>query len=97
MSKTMAFEEPVIKLREKIEELKQIAETADVDMNGEISKLEDRLFQLEQNLYSNMEPWDRVQVARHPERPTTSNIFNCCSKTLSNCMVIASMEMMQPL
>lgn len=71
MSKTMAFEEPVIKLREKIEELKQIAETADVDMNGEIGKLEERLFQLEQSLYSNMEPWDRVQVARHPERPTT--------------------------
>lgn len=71
MSKTMAFEEPVIKLREKIEELKQIAKTADVDMNGEIVKLEERLFQLEQSLYSNMEPWDRVQVARHPERPTT--------------------------
>ena len=71
MSKTMAFEEPVIKLREKIEELKQIAETAEVDMNGEIVKLEERLFQLEQSLYSNMEPWDRVQVARHPERPTT--------------------------
>ncbi|KGR83241.1 acetyl-CoA carboxylase carboxyltransferase subunit alpha [Lysinibacillus odysseyi] len=71
MSKPMAFEEPVIKLREKIEELKQIAETADVDMNGEIGKLEERLFQLEQSIYSNMEPWDRVQVARHPERPTT--------------------------
>lgn len=71
MSKTLAFEEPVIKLREKIEELKQIAETADVDMNGEIGKLEERLFQLEQSIYSNMEPWDRVQVARHPERPTT--------------------------
>lgn len=76
MSKTMAFEEPVIKLREKIEELKQIAETADVDMNGEIGKLEERLFQLEQNLYSNMEPWDRVQVARHPERPTTLEYIN---------------------
>lgn len=71
MSKTLAFEEPVIKLREKIEELKQIAETADVDMNGEIGKLEERLYQLEQSVYSNMEPWDRVQVARHPERPTT--------------------------
>jgi acetyl-CoA carboxylase carboxyl transferase subunit alpha len=76
MSKTMAFEEPVIKLREKIEELKQIAETADVDMNGEIGKLEERLFQLEQSLYSNMEPWDRVQVARHPERPTTLEYIN---------------------
>lgn len=71
MSKTLVFEEPVVKLREKIEELKQIAETADVDMNGEIEKLEARLLQLEETLYSKMEPWDRVQVARHPERPTT--------------------------
>ncbi|WP_332651099.1 acetyl-CoA carboxylase carboxyltransferase subunit alpha [Lysinibacillus sp. 54212] len=79
MSKAMAFEEPVIKLREKIDELKNIAQEAEVDMTGEIEKLETRLAQLEQNIYSNMEPWDRVQVARHPERPTTldyiSSIF----------------------
>ncbi len=76
MSKTLLFEEPVVKLREKIEELKQIAETADVDMNGEIEKLEARLIQLEETLYSKMEPWDRVQVARHPERPTTLDYIN---------------------
>ena len=40
MSKTMAFEQPVIKLREKIDELKTIAHDADVDMTGEIEKLE---------------------------------------------------------
>lgn len=67
----MAFEEPVVKLREKITELKVIAVEADVDMSGEIEKLETRLQQLEQSIYANMEPWDRVQVARHPERPTT--------------------------
>ena len=76
MSKTLLFEEPVVKLREKIGELKQIAETADVDMNGEIEKLEERLIQLEETLYSKMEPWDRVQVARHPERPTTLDYIN---------------------
>ena len=76
MSKTLLFEEPVVKLREKIEELRQIAETADVDMNGEIEKLEERLMQLEETLYSKMEPWDRVQVARHPERPTTLDYIN---------------------
>ncbi|MGM9945294.1 MAG: acetyl-CoA carboxylase carboxyltransferase subunit alpha [Lysinibacillus sp.] len=76
MSKTLVFEEPVVKLREKIEELKQIAEIADVDMNGEIEKLEARLVQLEATLYSKMEPWDRVQVARHPERPTTLDYIN---------------------
>ncbi|MEK4627647.1 MAG: acetyl-CoA carboxylase carboxyltransferase subunit alpha [Solibacillus sp.] len=80
MTKLMAFEEPVVKLREKIDELKTIAVEAEVDMSGEIEKLETRLQQLEQSIYANMEPWDRVQVARHPERPTTldyiSRIFD---------------------
>ncbi|MEA0564901.1 MULTISPECIES: acetyl-CoA carboxylase carboxyltransferase subunit alpha [Lysinibacillus] len=71
MSKNLAFEEPVVQLREKIDELKTIAAEADVDMSGEIEKLETRLSQLEQSIYANMKPWDRVQVARHPERPTT--------------------------
>jgi len=71
MSKMMTFEEPVVKLRKKIDELKEFAVTADVDMNGEIAKLEERLVKLEQSIYSNISPWDRVQVARHPQRPTT--------------------------
>lgn len=79
MSKPLAFEEPIIKLKEKIEELKEIAKTADVDMSDEIQTLETRLKDLESKIYFNMEPWDRVQVARHPERPTTldyiENIF----------------------
>lgn len=71
MSKLMAFEEPVVKLREKIVELKTIATEADVDMTGEIDKLETRLQELEKSVYANMEPWHRVQVARHADRPTT--------------------------
>ena len=71
MPKTMTFEQPVVQLREKIEELKTIAHTAEVDMTGEIEKLEVRLKQLEESLYASIEPWDRVQIARHPERPTT--------------------------
>lgn len=71
MSKNFAFEEPVVQLREKIDELKTIATEADVDMTREIEKLETRLTQVEQSIYANMKPWDRVQIARHPERPTT--------------------------
>lgn len=80
MSKSLTFEEPIIKLKEKIEELKDIAKTADVDMSDEIQTLESRLKELESKIYINMEPWDRVQVARHPERPTTldyiENLFS---------------------
>ena len=71
MSKELEFEEPIVKLREKIEGLKEFSVIADVDMSEEIGKLEERLHQIETKIYLNMEPWDRVQVARHPQRPTT--------------------------
>ncbi|MGH2319459.1 acetyl-CoA carboxylase carboxyl transferase subunit alpha [Planococcus sp. SE5232] len=78
--KSMPFEEPLIQLRTKISELKEYTATAEVDLNSEIKSLEDRFSKLEEEIYENMKPWDRVQVARHPERPTTLDyipmIFN---------------------
>jgi len=71
MVKVLPFEEPIIQLKTKIEELKEYTANADVDMSVEIVNLETRLKKLEQEIYENMEPWDRVQVARHPSRPTT--------------------------
>lgn len=71
MSKTLSFEEPIVKLREKIEELEEFTSTNEVDLSDEIEKLKTRLSNLEIEIYGNMEPWDRVQVARHPQRPTT--------------------------
>lgn len=76
----MPFEEPLIQLRAKISELKEYTATAEVDLSSEIKSLEDRFSKLEEEIYENMKPWDRVQVARHPERPTTLDyiplIFN---------------------
>ena len=71
MVKTLPFEEPVVQLKAKIEELKEYTVNAEVDMTAEIENLEKRLQRLEKEIYENMEPWDRVQVARHPSRPTT--------------------------
>jgi len=71
MVKTLTFEEPVVQLRNKIHELKEFTANADVDLTSEIQQLEVRLVKLEKDIYENMQPWDRVQVARHPERPTT--------------------------
>lgn len=67
----LEFERPVIELRKKITELKEFTKSADVDLGSEIEKLEVRLEKLEKDIYENMKPWDRVQVARHPGRPTT--------------------------
>jgi len=76
MSKTMTFEEPIVTLREKIQELEEFTSTNEVDLTVEITTLKNRLKNLETEIYGNMEPWDRVQVARHPGRPTTLDYIN---------------------
>jgi acetyl-CoA carboxylase carboxyl transferase subunit alpha len=67
----LEFERPVIELRKKIIELRDFTKSADVDLTAEIEKLEERLEKLEKDIYDHMKPWDRVQIARHPNRPTT--------------------------
>ena len=62
----LEFERPVTELRSKIKELKEITKDADVDLTVEIETLEKRLEKLEVDIYNNIKPWDRVQVARHP-------------------------------
>ncbi len=71
MKQVLEFEKPVMELREKIAELKEFTSESDVDLSEEIQTLEERLVKLEADVYENMKPWDRVQMARHAERPTT--------------------------
>ncbi|WP_163653332.1 acetyl-CoA carboxylase carboxyltransferase subunit alpha [Listeria sp. PSOL-1] len=67
----MEFETPILELRHKIADLKEYNEKSEVDLTSEIEKLEKRLQKLETEIYSNMSAWDKFQVARHPDRPTT--------------------------
>jgi acetyl-CoA carboxylase carboxyl transferase subunit alpha len=67
----LEFERPIVQLKNKIVELREFTKSADVDLSSEIEKLEMRLEKLEKDIYENIKPWDRVQIARHPNRPTT--------------------------
>ena len=71
MAGELEFERPIIELRKKINDLKEFTKSADVDLSEEILKLEIRFEKLEKDIYENMKPWDRVQLARHQSRPTT--------------------------
>src|SRR5690625_6304352 len=71
MKHLLEFEKPIIDLKEKIAELKNITKESDIDLTEEIKGLEKRLTTLENDIYSNLKPWDRVQMARHQKRPTT--------------------------
>lgn len=85
MTVELEFEKPLINLRKKLDELKLITENADVDLTDEIEKLEVRLHNLEEEIYKNLAPWDRVQIARHPNRPTTLDYVNYLFEDFFEC------------
>lgn len=67
----LEFEKPIVQLRNKIRELKEYTNNSQMDFSEEIRILEAKLENLENEVYGSMKVWDRVQTARHPERPTT--------------------------
>ena len=71
MKQILEFEKPIISLKEKIAELKEFTKNSEIDLSDEVNTLEKRLSHLEEEIYGNLKPWDRVQMARHQERPTT--------------------------
>ncbi|HHQ7200165.1 TPA: acetyl-CoA carboxylase carboxyltransferase subunit alpha [Staphylococcus aureus] len=65
------FEKSLFEIRNKIESLKESQDKNDVDLQEEIDMLEASLERETKKIYTNLKPWDRVQIARLQERPTT--------------------------
>lgn len=65
------FEKPLAELEARITQIRELAEENDVDVSGEIRQLESRAMQLRQEIFSSLTPAQRLQVARHPRRPST--------------------------
>lgn len=65
------FEKPLFEIRNKIDSLKESQEKNEVDLQDEIDMLEASLKRETTKVYTNLKPWNRVQIARLPERPTT--------------------------
>ncbi len=63
------FEKPIIELEKKIEEMRKYEDN--LDINDEIKNLEEKVTKLKNSVYENLTRWQRVQLARHPERPYT--------------------------
>lgn len=63
------FEKPILELEKKIEELKSFTSQEDIDLTSEIKKLETKLKEVKKDIFENLTPWQRVQIARHPKRP----------------------------
>ncbi len=67
----LEFEKPIIDLERKIEDLKAFTSHKDINISGEVRRLEEKLAQIKKDIYDNLTPWQRVQIARHPKRPYT--------------------------
>ncbi|MDI6758306.1 MAG: acetyl-CoA carboxylase carboxyltransferase subunit alpha [Candidatus Omnitrophota bacterium] len=63
------FEKPITELEKKIQELKNFILEKKIDLSSEVKRLEDKLLTLKEDTYSNLTAWQKVQIARHPQRP----------------------------
>ncbi|MDH4085008.1 MAG: acetyl-CoA carboxylase carboxyltransferase subunit alpha [Nitrospira sp.] len=67
----LEFEKPIREIEEKIEKLSATASSGKTSSQNDIRKLRAKLAQVEHDLYKNLTPWQRTQLARHPQRPST--------------------------
>lgn len=67
----LEFEKPIFDLEKKIEEMKEYTISTGVDMKEDIQRLEAKSRELRTQIYSHLNRWQRVQLARHPQRPYT--------------------------
>ncbi len=75
MAGELAFEQPLVELRKKIDELKQFGQEKGIDFSDEIARLEERHAQLQHEIYTNVTPAQKMHLARHHQRPTTLDLI----------------------
>jgi acetyl-CoA carboxylase carboxyl transferase subunit alpha len=69
MQTFLEFEKPIAELEGKIEELRHLTDTGDINIADEVSKLQVKVDRLLRQTYAKLAPAQKVQVARHPNRP----------------------------
>ncbi|MEB3280661.1 MAG: acetyl-CoA carboxylase carboxyl transferase subunit alpha [Lyngbya sp.] len=74
------FEKPLAELESRIDQIRQLAEENGVDVSDQIHQLEARATQLRQEIFSTLTPSQRLQLARHPRRPSTLDYIQAMSE-----------------
>lgn len=72
----LEFEKPLREVESKIEQLEVYAKSREVDLSSEIQPLKEKLNGMLEEIFSCLTPWQRVQLARHPDRPYTLDYIN---------------------
>lgn len=66
---TLEFEKPIVELEQTIEDLRKQADEQKIDLSAQIKSIEEKLETTRKEIFTNLTPWQRVQLARHPKRP----------------------------
>ena len=69
MAVVLDFEKPIVEIQNKIDELKKMSEESGMDLNNQIETFEQQAQDYKKELYSKLKPSQKLQIARHPERP----------------------------
>jgi acetyl-CoA carboxylase carboxyl transferase subunit alpha len=69
MEMSLDFEEPIIEITKRISELQESSQTCKIDLSKQILELEKTKHNLQQQIYKSLTPWQRIQIARHKNRP----------------------------
>ena len=72
--KSLEFEKPLDELYAKIDELKQLSNESGIDLSKDIKSIEKRASDLKTQIYNSLTPSQIIQIARHPNRPTTLSL-----------------------
>lgn len=85
MNHYLEFEKPIFELQRKLEDLKSHPETYSlgISFEEEIGRIEKKIEKTRKQIFSNLTPWQRVQLARHPKRPYTLDYLNLAFNSFS--------------
>jgi len=77
------FEEPVLELQRKLEELEKASTGPEVDLSAQVQEIRKKIVQEQRRIFGSLTAWQRVRVARHPRRPTSIDYIQMmCDETL---------------
>ena len=76
MAVVLDFEKPIVEIQKKIDELKKMSESSGMDLESQIQNFEQQAQDYKKELYSKLKPSQKLQIARHPERPKFLDYVN---------------------
>jgi len=69
----LPFEKPILEMEKKLKELQTFSQTQQIDVSHEVERMQAKISEMRRQVYAGLTPWQKVQVARHPMRPYTTD------------------------